>query len=76
MTHPLPEFGTDKTDDKFQEALIKWKRQLLGVRRPGAALVGRDLSRLSLNCVILKNAASSLSDQSGARPPHSKELST
>ncbi|HEY3039882.1 MAG TPA: hypothetical protein VGJ66_14165, partial [Pyrinomonadaceae bacterium] len=50
--------------------------QLLGVRRPGAALVGRDLSPPSLNCVILKNVASSVSGQSGARPPHSKELST
>jgi hypothetical protein len=31
-----------KVSDKLLEALIKWKRQLFGVRRPGTALVGRD----------------------------------
>jgi hypothetical protein len=30
---------------RLKEPLIKWMRQLFGVRWPGSALAGRDLSR-------------------------------
>jgi len=36
------------TNDKLKEPLIKWMRQLFGVRWPGSALAVRDLSRRRL----------------------------
>ncbi|HXL82291.1 MAG TPA: hypothetical protein VN951_15560 [Pyrinomonadaceae bacterium] len=39
---------TTATNDKLKEPLIKWMRQLFGVRWPGSALVVRDLSRRRL----------------------------
>jgi len=49
--------------------MIQWKQQLFGVRWPGSALAGRHLSRPRLLELIQR-----CGDQSGAGPPHSKEL--
>ena len=49
-------------------------RQLFGVRWPGSALAGRDLSRPRLLELIQRSGRPVAADHSGARPPHSKEL--
>ncbi len=53
--------------DKLEEPVIKWKSQPLGVRWPGSALV-----RLTYLAAMVECFAGA--GQSGAGPPHSKEL--
>jgi len=48
--------------------------QLLGVRRPGGALVGGDLNAALLERIQTLRPWPPRTGQSGARPPHSKEL--
>ena len=49
-------------------------RQLLGVRRPGAALLCRTLSKYFLLECFLTARRQAVRGHSGAGPPHSKEL--
>jgi hypothetical protein len=60
--------------EKLQKGLIEGKHQLLGVRRPGAALACARLARLYRD-KFNQTGPIGQSDQSAARPAHSKELS-